>query len=83
VGALLPKTGGHLERWIPAGFQPWLYRHALERGYFDAILRDWVVGGFVRTMRAIDSVDQRWTRWLCGVGPLPAKDAETAEKVTS
>jgi NADH:ubiquinone oxidoreductase subunit 5 (subunit L)/multisubunit Na+/H+ antiporter MnhA subunit len=66
VGSVLPKTGGHLERLVPRRLQPWLYRHALERGYFDAFLTDWVVGTFVRVMRAIDSVDRRFTSLIAG-----------------
>lgn len=60
----LPRTGKHLERWVPRALQPWLYRHALERGYFDAILRDHLIGGLVRTLRRIDTLDQRWAHWL-------------------
>lgn len=66
VGQVLPKTGGHLERLFPAKLQPWLYRHALERGYFDSLLQGWVVGGFVKLMRAVDRVDQRFTQWMAG-----------------
>lgn len=68
MGRQLPRTGGHLERLVPASLQPWLYRHALERGYFDAILVDWVVGGFTRTLRRVDRVDRRWADWVGGSG---------------
>ncbi|MER6177016.1 proton-conducting transporter membrane subunit [Streptosporangium sp. NPDC001681] len=65
----LPRTGKHLERLIPRAAQAWLYRYALERGYFDAWLRDYAVGGFVRLVRRVDSLDDRWARWLsCGRG---------------
>lgn len=66
VGDVLPHTGGHWERFVPRRLQPWLYRHALERGYFDSILTDWVVGSFVRTLRAVDAVDRRFTSALAG-----------------
>jgi len=66
MGRQLPRTGGHLERLVPASIQPWLYRHALERGYFDAILIDWLVGGFTRTLRRLDRMDRRWADWLGG-----------------
>ncbi len=66
MGGILPQTGGHLERLVPNFMQPWLYRHALERGYFDAIVRDWIVGSFVRVLRFVDALDQRWTGWLAG-----------------
>jgi NAD(P)H-quinone oxidoreductase subunit 5 len=60
----LPRTGTHLERLVPRPVQGWLYRYALERGYFDAWLRDHVVGGFVRLVRRVDSLDDRWARRL-------------------
>ena len=66
LGGMLPKTGGHLERLVPNFMQPWLYRHALERGYFDAIVRDWVLGSVVRFVRSVDALDSRWTDWLAG-----------------
>ena len=51
---------GHLEKLVPAWLQPWLYRHALERGYLDAWLLDGVVGRFVRVFRSIDRLEARW-----------------------
>lgn len=66
MGDVLPRTGAHIERLVPRSLQPWLYRHALERGYFDSILVDWVAGGFVRFVRWIDGLDQRWVTWLAG-----------------
>ncbi len=62
----LPRTGGHLEFLAPVSVRPWLYRHALERGYFDALLRDHVVGRFLSLVRKIDAVDRRWAAWAGG-----------------
>lgn len=70
MGSQLPKTGGHLERLVPRRLQPWLYRHALERGYFDAFLVDYVVGGFAAAFRALDRCDRAWTA-LLAAGPRP------------
>ncbi len=67
IGEQLPRTGGHLERLVPKALQPWLYRHALERGYFDAFLRDYVVHGFTRLMRAFDYVEEHWIALVSGV----------------
>ncbi|MGD8860116.1 MAG: proton-conducting transporter membrane subunit [Myxococcales bacterium] len=66
MGAQLPRTGGHLERLVPRALQPWLYRHALERGYFDALLQDHVVGRFLAVMRGCDRAEQRWVDFLAG-----------------
>jgi NADH-quinone oxidoreductase subunit L len=60
LGNRLPATGQHLERLVPRFFQPWLYRHALERGYLDTLMVNYVAGSFRRVMLSVDSVD----RWL-------------------
>ncbi len=64
--------GGHL----PEGVSPWsrsthpardwLYRFALERGYLDALLRDYVAVPFVRLFRWFDDLERRWTDFLSG-----------------
>lgn len=64
MGSELPRSGGHLERLVPSGLQPWLYRLALERGYFDALLSEYVVGSAVRFLRQVDRLEQRWTSLL-------------------
>ena len=43
IGARLPRFSGHWERLVPARFGPWFYRLAMERGYLDALLDDFVV----------------------------------------
>ncbi|MEV6867566.1 proton-conducting transporter membrane subunit [Streptosporangium subroseum] len=80
----LPRTGAHLERLVPGPVQGWLYRYALERGYFDAWLRDHVVGGFVRLVRRADSLDDRWAQRL-SAGRAPARTglADRREAVTA
>ncbi|WP_428267804.1 proton-conducting transporter membrane subunit [Haliangium sp.] len=60
----LPRTGRHLERLFPARLQPWLYRAALERGYFDSLLHDYVAAPLGWLLRGIDALEQRWTTWL-------------------
>ncbi|QDT31079.1 proton-conducting transporter transmembrane domain-containing protein [Thalassoglobus polymorphus] len=47
-------------------FQVSLYRFALERGYLDAMLDDWIVRPFVKTFRFFDSLERRWTNYLSG-----------------
>ncbi len=69
MGRALPRSGGHLERLVPDALQPWLYRAALERGYLDTLLLDWVAGGWTRFFRAIDRVEARWGRLLAGDAP--------------
>jgi NADH:ubiquinone oxidoreductase subunit 5 (subunit L)/multisubunit Na+/H+ antiporter MnhA subunit len=74
MGHALARTGGHLERWVPHRLQPWLYRAALERGYLDDILSDWVVTPLLRGAAALDSVERRWGRFLSGEAAEVAPD---------
>jgi NADH:ubiquinone oxidoreductase subunit 5 (subunit L)/multisubunit Na+/H+ antiporter MnhA subunit len=66
VGSHLPRTGGHLERMVPSAIAPWLYRLALERGYFDSLLADHIIAPFVRLMRGVDAVEERWVAFIEG-----------------
>lgn len=66
IGRVLPKTGGHWERLVPKSLQPWLYRHALERGYFDDFLRYKVIETFKSLLGYIDALDQHWTQFIMG-----------------
>lgn len=66
LGMPVPATGRHLQRIVPKPLQAWLYRHALERGYFDAVVRDFVVAPFVRTFRWLDSAERVFTNWVEG-----------------
>ncbi|MCB9869526.1 MAG: NADH/ubiquinone/plastoquinone (complex I) [Planctomycetes bacterium] len=65
VGRQVPRTPFHIERLVPNAFRPWMYRHALERGYFDSLLR-LVVHGFMRVMRGVDRIDRWWTGKVVG-----------------
>lgn len=78
MGATLPRTGGHLERLVPRRLQPWLYRLALERGYFDTLLVDHLVGGFMRFFRGVDRVEERWIAFLEGHPAPPASRPDEA-----
>jgi NAD(P)H-quinone oxidoreductase subunit 5 len=50
----------------PRRSHPWLYRLALERGYLDAWLRDFVVVPYLRLFRWCDAAERRWTDLLTG-----------------
>jgi len=64
MGRQLPRTGGHLERLVPSSLQPWLYRVALERGGFDAVLQDRMLAPFLRFISRIDRLDRAWVDYL-------------------
>jgi NADH-quinone oxidoreductase subunit L len=72
MGRQLPRTGGHLERLVPRGLQPWLYRVALERGGFDAFLRDRIIARALGAISWIDGLDRAWVDYLTNA--TPAKD---------
>ncbi len=74
IGCPLPRTGGHLERWIPRRLQLWLYRHALERGYLDAFLNDQIVERLLRGLRRLDALEEAWVALLGGASkPQPSE----------
>lgn len=83
LGQPVPRTGGHLERLVPKNLQPWLYRLALERGYYDAILQDYVVGPFVRSFRRIDAAEQHLTAWLEGATAPPDRRPTNTKPATT
>jgi hypothetical protein len=43
-----------------------MYRFAIERGYFDAWLTDYIAGPVLRTFRGCDSLERHWTDFLAG-----------------
>ncbi len=65
--------GGHLDHesaaWkilVPQNMRGWLYRFALERGYLDAILNEYIVAPFMRVFQWCDEMERRWTDFLSG-----------------
>jgi len=51
LGDRLPQSAEALDRYSSNRLRVWLYRFALERGYLDALLNDYVVGPFVSAFR--------------------------------
>jgi NAD(P)H-quinone oxidoreductase subunit 5 len=66
IGARLAPGASFGPSWLPARLGRWLYRFALERGYLDAWLSDYVARSFLRVFQACDSLERRWTDWLAG-----------------
>ena len=44
----------------------WLYRWALERGYLDAWLTDYIARPVLSIFKQCDHLEHRWTDWLSG-----------------
>ncbi|WP_439630665.1 proton-conducting transporter transmembrane domain-containing protein [Gemmata sp.] len=65
LGDRLPAARGPLP-FAPARVRALLYRFALERGYLDAALADYVARPFVRVFLWCDRTERRWTAYLSG-----------------
>jgi NADH-quinone oxidoreductase subunit L len=64
IGGHLPRDITPLGRLGIAHYRIWLYRWALERGYLDSLLSEYVVFPFVRIFHWCDGVERRWTDFL-------------------
>jgi NADH-quinone oxidoreductase subunit L len=71
IGARLAHSADQRSSWVPAGLQNWLYRLALERGYLDIALRDWIVTPLIQFFSWCDVMERRWTELLSGGKPKP------------
>jgi NADH:ubiquinone oxidoreductase subunit 5 (subunit L)/multisubunit Na+/H+ antiporter MnhA subunit len=60
IGTALPRANGPWERWIPPQRRAWFYRFALQRGYLDACLVDYIVAPLLRAFRWCDAMERRW-----------------------
>lgn len=65
IGGSLAANGSRQHR-LPARMQQWLYRFALERGYLDNALDNWIGRPFVALFRGCDRLERRWTDFLAG-----------------
>lgn len=81
AGGHLGRTGVHYERLLPASVRAWLYRAAIERGYYDAVVERLVISPVLRLARWCESfepgVDGRPPR----PEPLPLAERPLAERV--
>lgn len=66
IGSRPREEGVRWEQRLPAAVQRWLYRFALERGYLDSILDQWVARPFVTLLRRLDALENRWARLVEG-----------------
>jgi NADH-quinone oxidoreductase subunit L len=66
IGEHLPAARAPWGRLGASRLIAWLYRFALERGYLDMMLTEFVVAPFVQAFRWCDAVERRWTDFLTG-----------------
>jgi NAD(P)H-quinone oxidoreductase subunit 5 len=86
IGARLPRRPGLWEALLPAAAGAWVYRLALERGYFDAFLTNYVAAPFVWLFRKCDRWEKGWTDFLTGKASreseqLPPADIQVEELI--
>lgn len=66
IGDRLPRMAGFWDKTLPRGVRVWMYRFAIERGFLDAMIDDYVVAPFVVTFKWCDKMERRWTDFLSG-----------------
>ena len=55
--------------WFPQRWESRMYRFALERGYMDSVINEYVVRPFRSLFLFLDRLEQRWLRFLSGEAP--------------
>jgi NADH-quinone oxidoreductase subunit L len=66
IGEHLARSGVPLGRIATAPTRSRRYRFALERGFLDAALLEFVITPFFRVFRWCDLLERRWTDWVSG-----------------
>jgi NAD(P)H-quinone oxidoreductase subunit 5 len=79
LGEHLPPPGGPLGQLLSDRARLWLYRFAMERGYVDVLLAEWVVAPVAAGFRWCDRMERRWTDFLAGRSSRES-DAVTARE---
>lgn len=64
IGTRLTHAPGIVFRILPPPMHQWIYRFALERGYLDASLYEFVVAPILRVFRWCDAMERKWTDFL-------------------
>jgi NADH-quinone oxidoreductase subunit L len=64
IGSRLTHGPAWWERILGQRHTGWLYRLAMDRGFFDVILFEWIAGPFLRLFRILDLWERRWFHFL-------------------
>jgi NADH-quinone oxidoreductase subunit L len=83
LGSHLPHVNAGIWGRLSEQTQTRMYRFALERGYLDAALRDYLARPVLTFFRACDRLERRWTGWLSRAGQVESgrRGAEPAEEL--
>lgn len=79
IGERLPKFSGIWLSRSPERVRIWNYRLALERGYMDSFLKDYLVQPFLNVLRRCDGFERNWTKMLAGTEPSKAPTSEASQ----
>ncbi|MFN0020073.1 MAG: proton-conducting transporter membrane subunit [Pirellulaceae bacterium] len=66
IGAGLPQQASFWDRLIPGRLRVWFYQVAVERGFLDTYLTDFLVAPFLWFFRLCDAMERRWISLLSG-----------------
>jgi len=66
IGSHLPRRKSLWERILNVKIRHWFYRFALERGYLDAVLDEYIVRPFCAVFRWCNRMEKKWTDFLSG-----------------
>jgi len=66
IGDHLHAEPSTWERFTPPRIRVAIYRLAIERGYLDALIDEFITRPFMRIFRICDSLERRWTDFLSG-----------------
>jgi NADH-quinone oxidoreductase subunit L len=63
-----------------ASFRLWRYRFAIERGYLDTILDEWIATPFLSIFRSIDQWERRWVKLLSSRQDVAVASVESTDE---
>lgn len=63
----------------PGAASDWVYRFALERGYLDALLSEYLAKPVMRFFESCDRLERRYGRWLSRDDVEPTRDDPAAD----
>lgn len=60
LGSQIPPKARHLETLVPKSLHYWLYRQSLDRGFAEAIIRNWLFLPITNILGWFEKLDQKW-----------------------
>jgi NADH:ubiquinone oxidoreductase subunit 5 (subunit L)/multisubunit Na+/H+ antiporter MnhA subunit len=69
IGGNLSHRPASWHRFVGTKSRTWLYRLAMDRGFLDVILSDWIANPFLAAFRQLDQWERRWFHFVDGDAP--------------